>query len=152
MSDIKLHYESVDGAYGFVDISHVGTGLELDDGLETAVIISLFTDRRANEDDELPSGDDKRGWWGDSYANVDGDLIGSRLWLLAREKQMASVVDRAKTYAEEALRWMVEDGIAEKVFVSAEIVSKGVLGLLVEIYRPNVSPVKYQFNYVWEAM
>ncbi|SPD73837.1 GP46 family protein [uncultured Desulfobacterium sp.] len=154
MTDIKLVYRNIEGAtdLGIIDISPDGAGLEVDDGLETAVIISLFSDRRANDDDELPSGDDRRGWWADTYADVDGDKIGSRLWLLGREKQLPGVVGKAKEYAEEALKWLVDDGIAEKVSVAAEIVQKGMLGLSAEIKRPGVAPVKYRFNYVWEAM
>ena len=84
-----------------------------DAGLQTAVIISLFTDRRAEPDDTLPAeASDKRGWWGDAIAvqvngrTVEDDRIGSRLWLLSREKQLASVVERARQYCKEALASM----------------------------------------------
>jgi len=38
-----------------------------DGGLETAVLMSLFTDRRARDDDKLLDEEarDKKGWWGD---------------------------------------------------------------------------------------
>lgn len=127
------------------------SGLEVDDGLETAVIISLFTDRRAGPDDVLPSGDDRRGWWGDAYAEVDGDLIGSRLWLLSREKQLQSVCQRAREYALESLQWMIEDGVASRVRVEAEIVSMGVLGLRFEITKPNKTLAKYRFDVFWKG-
>ena len=48
----------------------------------TAVIISLFTDGLARSDDQH-DGTDRRGWWGDSGSEM---TIGSRLWLLNREK------------------------------------------------------------------
>lgn len=126
-------------------------GLTTDEGLETSVIISLLTDRRARNDDELPSGDDKRGWWGDALAAEEGDEIGSRLWLLSREKQMRSVLLRAREYAEEALQWMVDDGVASSVNVAAEIVRTGVLGLSVEIVRPARPPVMFRFEKFWKG-
>ena len=97
------------------DLSVVDEDLESESGLETAVIISLFTDRRARDDDELPdpNNSDKRGWWGDLVAEVADDQIGSRLWLLERAKTTENVLVKAKEYAEESLSWMIEDGVAK---------------------------------------
>ncbi len=129
-----------------------------DAGLQTAVIISLFTDRRAEPDDTLPAeASDKRGWWGDAIAvqvngrTVEDDRIGSRLWLLSREKQLASVVERARQYCKEALAWLIEDGICERIDVIAEIVRTGVLGVQIIIYRPQQSAVDFKFDYVWST-
>lgn len=132
--------------------------LQADPGLETAVVISLFTDRRAEPDDELPDGtSDRRGWWGDvappivNGRAIDGHRLGSRLWLLGREKQLQSVVERARQYAREALQWMIEDGVCERIDVIAEIVRTGVLGLGITIYRPNADAVTFQFDHAWSA-
>ncbi|SPX13542.1 phage protein GP46 [Escherichia coli] len=66
------------------DIAQDGIDMLTDDSLTTDVTISLFTDRRSLDSDTLPDGsDDRRGWWGDSYRDRP---IGSRLWLLSREK------------------------------------------------------------------
>lgn len=93
------------------------------DLLDTAVAISLFTRRRAEQDDVLPEpNSDREGWWADGLGpnDPDGDKIGSRLWLLNRSKASQRVLNLAKTYAEEALAWLVEDGIASEVTVSVE--------------------------------
>jgi len=127
-------------------------GLSEDDGLETAVILSLFSDRRAEADDELPFGEtDRRGWWGDAWPDTDGDRIGSRLWLLHREKQTQDVVLRAREYAQEALAWLVEDGVAARVEVDAEIVRRGVLGLTVRIFRPESTVARFRFEAFWRG-
>jgi phage gp46-like protein len=144
MSDIKTIFRDFGG-----DWETLAPGLAEDDGLETAVAISLFTDRRAEPDDALPAGDDRRGWWGDALAEVEGDRIGSRLWLLSREKQLVRVLPKAREYALEALQWLIEDGVALAVDVAAEIVAPGALGLLVEIRRPAGAPVKYRFERFW---
>ncbi|MCW5666468.1 MAG: phage GP46 family protein [Piscinibacter sp.] len=151
MSDLRTWFRDFAG-----DLQVEGAQLDEDDGLETAVVLSLFTDRRANDDDALPDSAgqaerERRGWWGDSYAEVTGDRIGSRLWLLSREKQLASVLERARQYADEALRWLVEDGVAREVTVSAEVVRSGVLGLQVEIVRPRVPVSRFRFETFWKG-
>lgn len=129
-----------------------GSDLATDDGLLTAVLVSLFTDRRANDDDVLPGNDgDKRGSWQDQYADVPGDLQGSRLWLLDREKELPDVLHRAQEYAEEALAWMVEDGIAKSVSAPAEWSKPGVLGLLIDIRLVSGSRFEKVINYPLEG-
>ena len=66
-----------------IDGKLVTLGLDSSEPLVRAVIISLFTWRRARPDDDLP-GDLRMGWWGDTYAGTEGDRFGSRLWLLSR--------------------------------------------------------------------
>lgn len=130
-----------------------GFDLERDDGLQTAVIISLFTDRRASPEQiplELPQ-DDLRGYWGDIANATPSDQTGSLLWLLAREKQLPQILGRAQQYCREALAWMVEDLVATRVEVTAEFVAQGWMLLLVDIFRPTGSPVRYRFNYEWAA-
>lgn len=114
MSDIALLI--VDNGIG----PKVAKGdLMADNSLETAVLISLFTDKRADEE-ELPTGErSKRGWWGDMFPEVDQDQVGSKLWLLEREKTTEKTRVRAVQYAREALEWLIEDGVAEAVDVSA---------------------------------
>lgn len=134
------------------DYSATALGLDEDNGLETAIVISLFSDRRARPDDVLPDGsDDRRGWWGDSVAAQDGDRIGSRLWLLAREKQLVSVLARSRDYAREALQWLVDDGVARDVQITAEIIRQGVLGLDVTVLRATGGPVRFRFETFWKG-
>lgn len=149
MTDFRTAYRP---DIGRADLAYSNGAIEIDDGLETAVIISIFTDRRARPDDVVP-GDpsDRRGWWGDAYPAVTGDRIGSRLWLLAREKQLPSVVVRAREYVRESLQWMIDDGIAETIDIYAEITSPGTLGILVTIYRPLKGAVEFRYSYAWEA-
>ena len=135
------------------DLVLFGFDLERDDGLETAVIISLFTDRRATQEQipaELPQ-DDQRGYWGDVRPAVEGDETGSLLWLLSREKQLPETLARARQYCTEALRWMIDDLIATRIDVSAEYITQGCMALSIDIYRPDGSTVRYRFNYEWAA-
>ena len=64
MSDIRTLFKSYNGDYEIKN-----TGLSQDHTLETQVILSLFTDQRASDDDELPdSRHGRRGWWRTSRA------------------------------------------------------------------------------------
>ena len=136
MMDIRLSYDAeLQGA----DIEVVDGLLQLDGGLSTAVLISLFTDARADAADVLPTaGDDRRGWWADTFAENDGDRIGSRLWLLSREKATNTTLERARGYARDALTWLIEDGIASRVEVATSWYAQGVMRVDVDL-TPNTS-------------
>lgn len=147
MSDIGLTWDVME-ATG--DVAVAANDLVRDDGLQTAVLLSLFTDRRAEQGDQLPDGEtDRRGWWADAVPVVDGDRHGSRLWLLARAKQTSATLERAERYAREALAWLLEDQVAERVDVLAEFARSGMLALTVTIYRPRADPVRYRFDQAW---
>ena len=97
--------------------------MELEDTLATAVILSLFTDKRAGRDDVLPRGaTDRRGWVGDEYMHegfdAGADAWGSALWLVYGGKVLDDVLERARFAAQEALDWLVRDEIASRVSVS----------------------------------
>lgn len=143
MADILLQWQN---QLGVGDITTVGADLGIDPtGLETAVLMSLFTDRRV-EDDDLPPGEfDRRGWWGDALSET-GDEIGSHLWLLSREKQLPSVLVRAEGYAQESLAWMVTDGVVRETEVMAEWVADGFLAIRVQLRLPDRSAAEYQFS------
>lgn len=147
MTDIRTVF--IDFDHG-ADLALEQFALAADDGLETAVILSLFTDARASDDDSLPFGEsDRRGWWADAFPSVDRDRIGSRLWLLRREKQTQDTLNRAREYAEEALAWLIADGVARSVEVESFIVRNGVLGLSVVIQRPDASIARFRYETLW---
>lgn len=124
------------------------------DDLETAVILSLGSDARARPDDVLPDDSgDRRGWVGD-VAPPDGlasDTYGSWLWLLSREKQIPSVLVRAETYARDAMAWMIADGVAERIDVTASFPAAGVLEFVIVVYRPRQPAVTYRYATAWQA-
>lgn len=126
--------------------------LAADDGLETAVILSLFTDARALDDDVLPPGQtDRRGWWGDAWPAAEGDRFGSRLWLLRSSKQLQQSLNLAQEYAEEALAWLIKDGVASLVEVDAFIPRDEIMGMKVRIVRPDGTSTPIRFDILWKA-
>ena len=140
MTDAALAWD--DDVYAG-DLGVAGADLARDRGLRTAVLISLFTDRRA-EPGDVPDDEDPRGWWGDAL-DADGDRIGSRLWLLGRSKQTADVPVRAEEYVRESLAWMLGDGTADRVDVSAEWAGRGLLCVTPDISRGGVTRFREAF-------
>jgi phage gp46-like protein len=135
----------VDGAQ--VIASHV------DDPLVRAVIISLFTWRRAEPDDVLPDGGtDRRGWCGDSLATVAGDKIGCRWWLLARAPLTLKTINAARDYAIEAVKWLIDDKVCRRIEVQSERFGMDGLAVGIKIYRNDGSAVALKFSSVWQAI
>lgn len=132
-----------------IDGQSIKLGLDSAQPLVRAVLISLFTWRRANADDTLP-GDLRMGWWGDSFPAVPNDRIGSRLWLLSRAKLLPATAALAKEYAEEALRWLVDDGVAARIEVQAERQGLQTLAMGCRIYKSDGTvPLDIRFTDVW---
>ena len=153
MSDIKLRAGTLfEGDFLFTD-----NDFEMDDGLATAVVISLFTDQRATVDDPLPDPrtTDRRGWWGDKLLPYDsGDEIGSKLWLLERSKTTEQVLSKAEEYAKKSLEWMIKDGIVKSVEVVAERYSYNnnfALALGVTLIKRDGDKEKFIFDDEWTA-
>jgi len=125
----------------------LGSGL----ALQTSVLISLFSDRLADRDEPLPDNSgNRRGWWADTDAARGA--IGSRLWLLVREKQTNETRLRAEDYATEALQWLIDDEVADRVEVVATWLRLGWLELDIQIYREERRLFAGKFDWAWEQL
>ena len=116
--------------------------LQVDNGLISAVELSLFTHRRAPEGTPLPgAADDTRGWWGDRFWRADFERpdyqIGSLIWLLYRDKITQQTMQRLKDYAEDAVAWMVQDGIIERATAVVTRESNDLLSFTLSVKRPD---------------
>lgn len=95
--------------------------IQVDDGLEAAVLISIFSDARARDDDDMTGlSKDKRGWWADTFADATGANTGSRLWLRKRTAIGAKLLADVKQDIQDALQWLISDGVASAVSVTTE--------------------------------
>ncbi|PIF52348.1 phage gp46-like protein [Pseudomonas sp. 29] len=119
--------------------------------LTRAVLISLFTWRRALTDDPV---DDEElfGWWGDSYPNIADDRIGSRLWLLRRVKLTDATQRDAEFYANEALRWLLDDGHAIAIEINSEKAEISRLNLTVIITVPGGDRIEIKPISSWQVI
>jgi phage gp46-like protein len=129
--------------------------MTIDPSLETslirAVVISLFTWRRAATDD--PVDDDERfGWWGDSYPTIADDRIGSRLWLLRRVKLTANTQRDAEFYAREALQWLLDDNQVLEIEVISERADSHRLNLQVILTVLTGARLKINSSQLWQVI
>lgn len=127
----------------------VNTALPDQERLRRAVMISLFTWRRAEPDDDT---DTPFGWWGDTWPTVQNDRIGSRLHLLKRTTLTHQTTQRAKEYIAQALNWMIDDGIALRVDI--EVVRSGIDRLMATIILtlPDHNIKTMTLNNLWSVI
>ena len=80
---------------GFFDLELLldGSDLLAAVDLRTSISISLFIDRRTNDDDTIPN---EAGWPGDAIRDVGEDLLGSKLWLLQNQRAVDPLLPVAR--------------------------------------------------------
>ena len=128
MPDLSL---SFDDATQRADLVVAGNDLATGGDLRTAVILSLFTDRGSA--------------WQDS---LEGVALGSRLFGLRRAKRTQATLLQARDYCQEALAWLVSDGVAASVAV--QTAWQGTI-LQIGITIAQATGPGAQFSFVWES-
>lgn len=103
---------------------------EMDAGLGTAVYLSLYT---------------SRGWWADPDLGSDLESLEARP--LTNQTRL-DVIEAARL----ALVWLVDEGIASAVDVSAEIIAPSVLALIVRVTEPTGTATAFRYRINWLAM
>jgi len=142
---------------GFFD---VGTGcpdlviengdLKADNGLETAALISVFSDRRLSLE-ELPRGQEgQKGWWADLQSEPINDQIGSKLHRLELiGKVSTNTAVELETVLRDAFEWALDDGLAAKVVVTAARTQSNRVNGTVKIFKPNGDNIPFKF--AWDG-
>ncbi len=104
----------------------------MDDGLETAAYISLFSG----------------GYWGNAISERDEKLESKLESLYSQTLTNQTRLD-AEQYALQALAWMERQGIAAKIEAEASIPRTGILGSIIRITQPDstITELKYQINW-----
>ena len=148
----------------YIDWIMEGPDLLSEEGLATAVLISLFTDRLADADDAIPGAPpiatkgpaDRRGWWGDTPADPTAAtgpsaLTGSRFWLRAGWPATDKTVRQIELDAREALQWMVDEKVAQSIDVMTWWSAHDVISLHVSIAQRGAQgkPELFEYDYVW---
>ena len=149
MSDIAIEYKSQIKEY---DISILNGDLKECDDLDSAVIISLFTWARASAG-EVDENAPRFGWFGDKIDADSTDSTGSKLYFLKRKKITNQTIMDAREYIEQALRWMIEDGVATEIKAEVERNASDVnrVDALVQIVRGDRSRTM-KFNDLWSFL
>ena len=139
MDDVRI-FQSNDG--GEVELMNEGD-LEMDNGEESAVYLSMFG---GNEDDE--GGEDlSKQWWGNSLETDPARMYRSKTQnLLKSIPATSSNLRRIKTAAEGDLQWMLDDEVLTEIVVSVYIPRPNWVKIIVET---NLGV--WQFAQPWEG-
>lgn len=144
----------MDVAIGIVDncfqLKLENGDLKAEQGLETAVSISLFSNQRVSEEELPPGISSRQGWWGDLFPEVEGDQIGSKVWSLDRDKSTLETAAQLESFAKESLAWMLEDGVASSISVEAAINEDNAKQIdhVIQISRPTGETDR--FGIIWD--
>lgn len=130
------------------DISLDGSGdILTEDFFDTAILVSLFAQRRASESEVLLS-HLRRGWIGNESFENDFE-IGSKIWLYEQARTSRDTMNGISAAASEGLQWLIDQGFATNIDVATVLVD-GEVNLQIDIFRPN-SKVDRRFYSLWNA-
>lgn len=105
----------------FFDIEYQDNGDFKQDDLDTSIVIGLFADTRAEEDEVLVA-EQRRGFWG---KEIDGSNTGSKIWQQNGRKiidNMGRIID----WAEKGLQFLTDEELVKKVESNAVFIENGV--------------------------
>lgn len=120
----------------------------IDDALETALVVSLLSDRRADES-QVAQPEFRRGWIGDLVTTLSGYLFGSHLWLDEQSRATQETLNSIKDAAEKSLLWMLETGLVLKIEARTSFIDLSTVRLDIIITSPDGSISNKAFN-LWK--
>ena len=132
---------------GLYDFSLDASGdILTEDFFDTAILMSLFCERRAIAS-EMPASHLRRGWIGNE--STPGFEIGSKVWLYEQARLTRATLNGINSVIKESLQWMIDDNIALEVTVSSTLSRNNSIAVEVTITRPNSKVEKRHFE-LWE--
>jgi len=146
MTDISLIYDNtqLSGGYSIAN-GDLATGGDL----YNAIYISLLTWRKPSDTDLVDKSTYQHGFWADAYTGL---TTGSRLYLLQNSKLNYETASRAKTYITEALQWMIDQGVAEKIIIKTDIPALNTLMIYIDIYKTDGTNTVVKFDNLWDMI
>jgi len=113
--DLKFKQDS----NGDWDIDFANGDFELTDGLDSAVYMSVFCEKRASSS-QVSEPNLRRGHFTNEFSKIEGYQVGSLFWLYTQQaKNTDSNLRLLEGAVSDGLAWMIEDNIFSKVKVKA---------------------------------
>jgi phage gp46-like protein len=138
-ADIKIYRDP--NAWG--EINHITDNTpELSEGLENMVTMSIFTERK---EDGFSSG-----WFGDELIGFN---TGSRLRSLQRKNIKTGLLVEIERAVSESLEWMIDEGIASEINVSATRAKrqKNKIYFSINVIRGPRQNINFLYLYNWDS-
>lgn len=150
--DIKLFPYPTNGVpLGPADIEVVtgANDVTRDPGLETTVLIAIFTNCRADDGDEVPYDTDGRG--GFFGEEILGEKFGSKLWLLYRSNLTNDTLTKAQEYIGDALdRHIINENLAKEYTVSVTKENNR-MRIVVSLKALDEQDIFYEYYINWQS-
>lgn len=141
--DLKLIKDDL----GRYDIDFFKGDFLMTEGLDTALTMSIYGEKRANVS-EVSIPQLQRGWWGNLFGDILNYQYGSKLWLLYQARRTQDTLNRAIAYAEDCVSWLIDDDFADRIVVNGDFTKNGI-ELLITLY--NSQSIVGSFSYeLWQ--
>ena len=127
---------------GYYDIAFENGNIKGVDGLESAILVSLFTDARASSGD-VRDPLMRRGWLG-NILNEDNRQLGSTLWLADQARADQNTANFLKREVKNCLNWMLEDGIIKYMSIATEIISSYTIKISINLVNNSGASEQYK--------
>jgi phage gp46-like protein len=112
------------------DMAVVNQHLEVGTELRTPIMLSLLSWALAQDGDNVVEDGERYGWWGDTYSDVPGDHFGSRIWTMEGQP-IPRALAAIPALGDEALQWMIDDGVVTSIQTSCRLVEDRTIEILV---------------------
>ena len=128
---------------GYFDIVIGEQDLETVDGLETTVMVLLFTDARAAPE-EVNDPSKRRGWVGNILRQSE---LGGMLWLISQLRNTQEERNKISKWAENSLQPLINDGLASEINVTTDFtVRRMVLKVHINVKEGGTRKFEYWIN------
>lgn len=117
---------------GFYDLAFDNGDLKSTQGFTSALLMSIFCERRATPSEVAPP-EKRRGWWGNAFLGFTDFEIGSKLWLLSQARADQVTLNNSITFATNALDWLIDDKYIDKINITAEYNEQNILLLAIQL-------------------
>jgi phage gp46-like protein len=150
MGDVRIIWDPTTGTG---DLNMLGSALELGHDLETASLLSMFTDGQVDPGD-IVFDNDPQGCWIDTYlpyedatlAAIPNDRLGSKIYQAFSRPRTQDTLNWLRDQIIRCHSWMITDGVASSVEAQPFFTGPGGIGAVVIITANGVRNV---YNYAW---
>jgi phage gp46-like protein len=116
---------------GYYDLDFDNGDLYSTDGFTSALLISIFCERRATPSEVAPP-EKRRGWWGNAFLGFADFEMGSKLWLLSQARADQVTLNNSITFTNNAVEWFKEDKYIDKANVTANYDEQNALLIFIQ--------------------
>jgi len=133
---------------GIYDVQIDGADFASSEGFESAIAASYFTDSRAPAV-QVQEAQKRRGWVGNILTAIQSRELGGLLWILDQARVTDDTLNFAKSFAQDSLQWLIEDGLARSIQVS--VARNGIRGITILTDITTIENTVLRYVTLWRS-